>query len=116
MSSSAVPPEQPLVLREQLPLPRHYVAPRTPTEQRLAQIWRTALSMDRVGVEDRYNDLGGDSFLAMTIFNTIEEIFGVAIPMAVLAEAQTIAALAPKIDGVLLDGPPVDGRTQHRSF
>jgi acyl carrier protein len=116
MSSSVVPPEQPLVLREQLPLPRPYVAPSTPTEQRLAEIWRTALSMDRVGVEDRYNDLGGDSFLATAIFNTIEQTFRVGIPMAVLAEAPTITALALRIDGLLLDGPHLDGRTQHRSF
>jgi acyl carrier protein len=104
MSSSAVPPEQPLVLREQLPLPWPYLAPRTPTEQRLAEIWRTALSMDRVGVEDRYSDLGGDSFLAMIILNAIEETFRVAIPMAIFAEASTIAQLAPKIDGLLSHG------------
>ncbi len=112
MSPSAVPPEQHLVLREQLPLPRPYVAPRTPTEHRLAEIWRTVLGMDCVGVEDRYNDLGGDSFLAMTILNTIEETFGVAIPMVILAEAPTIAALAPRIDGL----PRADGRAQPRRF
>ncbi len=105
MSSPVLPPEQPLVPREQLPLPRPYVAPRTPTEQRLAEIWRTALSMDRVGVEDNYNDLGGDSFLATIIFNLIEKAFLVAVPMAILAEAPTVAELAPKIDELLRDGP-----------
>jgi acyl carrier protein len=96
-----MPSEQPLVLREQLPLPLPYVAPRTPTEQRLEDIWRTALSMDRVGVEDSYYDLGGDSFLATTIFSMVEEMFGVAIPMASLVDAPTIAALARKIDGLI---------------
>jgi acyl carrier protein len=99
MSSSGEPPQQPLVRREQLPLPRPYVAPRTPTEQVLAAIWRTALSMDHVGVEDDYFDLGGDSFLAATIFRMIEEKFQVALPMAILVDAPTIGALAPKIDG-----------------
>lgn len=105
MNSSAVPPEQPLVLREQLPLPRPYVAPRTPTEQRLAEIWRTVLTMDFVGVEDRYHDLGGDSFLATMIFGMIEETFQVTIPMAILVDAPTIAELAPKIDYLLREGP-----------
>jgi acyl carrier protein len=105
MSSSSVPPEQAFVLREQLPLPRPYVPPRTPTEQRLAEIWRTALSMDRVGVEDRYHDLGGDSFLATAIFQMIEEEFRVAIPMATLVEAPTVGELAAKIDDHLRSRP-----------
>jgi acyl carrier protein len=105
MVASSGPPEQPLVRREQLPLPRPYVAPRTLTEQRLAEIWRSALSMDRVGMEDGYFDLGGDSFLAATIFRMIEERFRVVLPMAILVDAPTIAALAPKIDGLVSDGP-----------
>ena len=96
-------PEEPVVRREQLPLPHAYVAPRTPTERRLAEIWCAVLSMDRVGVEDTYYDLGGDSFLATTIFGMIEDVFKVTIPLAALAEAPTIAALARKVDHGLSD-------------
>ena len=105
VSSPVVPPEQPLVSREQLPLPQPYIAPRTPTEHKLAEIWRSVLSMDRVGVDDRYFDLGCDSFLAMIIFDMIDESFQISIPMAVLVDAPSIADLAPKIDLILLDGP-----------
>jgi acyl carrier protein len=105
MSSSAVPPEQPLVLREHLPLPRCYVAPRTLTELRLAEIWRTVLNMDCVGAEDSYYDLGGDSFLATIIFSMIEETFRVTIPMAILVDASTIAKLGQKIDALLSYNP-----------
>jgi acyl carrier protein len=105
MNSPTGSPEQPLVRREQLPLPRSYVAPRTPTERQLAEIWRTVLSMDRVGVEDRYSDLGGDSFLATAIFHMIEETFRVTLPMAVLVEAPTIAQLASKVAVLLSDSP-----------
>lgn len=49
-----------VVLRHQLFLPRPYVSPRTATEQKLSDIWCSVLSMDRVGIEDHYNDLGGD--------------------------------------------------------
>ena len=101
MYSSPPPPEPSVVRREQLPLPRPYLAPRTPLEQQLAEIWRTALSMDRVGVEDRYHDLGGDSFLATAIFHSIEEMFRVSIPMSILVDAPTIAELAPKIESIL---------------
>jgi len=97
-------PERPVVRREQLPLPRPYVAPRTPTEQQLAQIWRSVLSMDCVGVDDPYHDLGGDSFLATTIFSLIEETFLVTIPMATLVEAPTIRELGQKVDTLIPGG------------
>jgi Phosphopantetheine attachment site len=96
--------EQILVRREQLPLPCRYVAPRSPTEALLAQIWSTALCMDCVGVDDRYHDLGGDSLLATMIFGQIAESFRVVVPMALLAEAATVAELAPKIDALVQAG------------
>jgi len=89
-----------LVRREQLPLPGRYVAPRTATEATLAKIWARALSMDRVGVEDRYQDLGGDSFLAIIIFGEAGSTFQLDIPLTLLAEAATIAQLAARIDAL----------------
>jgi acyl carrier protein len=89
------------VRRMQLPLSVAYLPPRTPTEDRLAQIWQTVLSMDMVGVEDEYYDLGGDSFLAAIIFGMIEETFFIRIPLAVLVEAPSIAKLAPKVDALI---------------
>ena len=102
--------EQILVKREQLPLPSRYVAPRTPTEVQLAKIWCTALSMDRIGVDDRYHDLGGDSLLATAIFAMIEKSFRIAVPMALLAEAATIAQMAPKIDALVQAAEPHGGQ------
>jgi acyl carrier protein len=104
MGSSIPQSERPLVRREQLPLPRPYIPPRTVTEQQLAEIWRTVLTMDAVGIEDGYYDLGGDSFLATAIFSMIEERFQVSIPMATLIGAPTIAQLALKIDALLSSG------------
>jgi L-serine---[L-seryl-carrier protein] ligase len=89
-----------LVRRELLPLRGRYVAPRTPTEATLAKIWARVLSMDRVGVDDRYQDLGGDSFLARVIFSEAESEFRMNIPLALLAEAATIAQLAARIDSL----------------
>ena len=90
-----------IVLRRQFPLLGPYVAPRTPTEHRLAEIWRTALGMDQVGVADGYEDLGGDSLLAAGIFAEIEQTFQISIPMATLVDAPTIQQLAPRIDALV---------------
>jgi acyl carrier protein len=99
-------PDAGLIKRDQLPLPTRYVGPRTPTEARLAAIWASVLSMDRVGVNDRYHDLGGDSLLATMIFGMIREAFTVEIPIAILVEAASIGELAPRIDALSPKHPP----------
>lgn len=93
-------PGTPFVIRrDQLPLlTRPYRAPETPTEKRLAEIWSAALSIDRIGIDDRYVDLGGDSLIAAVIFSRIESELGARLPMVTLDTAQTIAALAARID------------------
>jgi len=40
---------------------QQYVAPRTPDEEVLAQIWVDVLHVPRVGIHDNFFDLGGDS-------------------------------------------------------
>jgi acyl carrier protein len=91
-------PDPTLVRREQLPLPRPYVAPRTPTERKLNAIWCEVLTMDRIGIEDAYTDLGGDSFLASLIFTLIQDQFAISLPMSILVTSPTIAELAAKLD------------------
>lgn len=44
-----------------------YVAPRTDTERTLAQIWGTLLGRERVGAEDNFFHLGGDSILSIQV-------------------------------------------------
>ncbi len=44
-----------------------FVAPRTPKEQILAEIWAELLRVDRVGVHDNFFELGGDSILSIQV-------------------------------------------------
>ena len=57
--------------------------------------------MDLVGVDDSYQDLGGNSFHATVIFAMIEEELALAVPIATLDSAPTIAELAARIDQLL---------------
>jgi len=87
-----------VIQRQHLPLLGAYVEPRSQTEQALAEIWRRALGMDCVGITDSYEDLGGDSLVAATIFAELEAKLGVQIPWATLVEGRTVERLAAMVD------------------
>jgi len=69
-----------------------YVAPRNETERRLAQIWQSALGIERVGVEDNFFELGGDSVFGIQVISAAQRV-GLALAAGQLFECQTIAAL-----------------------
>ena len=96
--NSSMSTSETIVLRRHFPLLGPLVSPRTPTEKTLAEIWRKALCMDVVGITDNYEELGGDSLLAASIFAEIEDMFKIEIPMVTLVDAPTIEQLAPRID------------------
>jgi amino acid adenylation domain-containing protein/non-ribosomal peptide synthase protein (TIGR01720 family) len=70
-----------------------YVAPRTPAEQALAAIWAEVLRLERVGVDDGFFELGGDSILCIQVVSRARRA-GVEITPRQMFEHQTIAGLA----------------------
>lgn len=77
---------------------QEFVGPRTSTEKGLAAIWQDLLSVDAVGVQDDFFDLGGNSLLAIRAVARIADEFGVDLPLATLLESPTIDALARKLE------------------
>ncbi|MGH8069437.1 MAG: non-ribosomal peptide synthetase [Candidatus Entotheonellia bacterium] len=71
-----------------------FVAPRTPLEQGVAQIWAETLGLEQVGINDQFLDLGGHSLLATQIASRVREMFQVDIPLQSLLEAATVADMA----------------------
>ncbi len=70
------------------------VLPRTPTEEKLAQIWCEVLGLKQVGIHDNYFDLGGHSLKAVWLFQKVKQVFGKNLPMVTLFQAPTVAQLA----------------------
>src|SRR5947208_2099883 len=71
-----------------------YVAPRTDAERALADIWADVLGMERVGVEDDFFELGGDSILSFRILSRIRAAFGVTLSARAVFDARTVVRLA----------------------
>ncbi|MEV6722466.1 amino acid adenylation domain-containing protein [Streptomyces xanthochromogenes] len=82
-----------------------YVAPRTPAEEHLAALWAEVLGLDRVGVEDSFFDLGGDSLRAINLVGTLRAA-GYDIAVRDVFEHRSVAGLTAAVAErpVLTDG------------
>ena len=87
-----------------LPAPEYqdadrYRAPATAVEEILAGIYAQVLGLERVGVDDSFFDLGGDSLSAMRVIAAINTGLDAGLAVRALFEAPTVAQLAPRIGG-----------------
>ena len=80
-------------LREQT-----FAAPRTPTEQRVAQILSSLFNVNEVGINDNFFLLGGHSLLGAQLVIKIRNAFGVDLPLRAIFDAPTIAGLSATIE------------------
>ncbi|HSU17312.1 amino acid adenylation domain-containing protein, partial [Longimicrobium sp.] len=70
-----------------------YVAPATPAEVELAEVYREVLGVERVGVDDNYFALGGDSIRSVLVVAAARRR-GLAISIRQLHRHQTVRDLA----------------------
>jgi amino acid adenylation domain-containing protein len=85
--------------RRALPAPERgpepeLVAPKTPVEEVLAEIWAEVLGRERAGARDNFFELGGHSLLAVLLMSRIEKRLGKTLPVAALFAAPTPEAMA----------------------
>ncbi len=88
--------------RRRLPAPtaafgeaeRPFEAPRSPTEQVIAEIWQQVLGVARVGIDDSFFELGGHSLLATQAVSRIHAALGVELPLRRFFTTPTVRGLA----------------------
>ncbi|WP_231992139.1 non-ribosomal peptide synthetase [Mycobacterium sp. ACS4331] len=85
-----------------LPAPEYtsedrYRAPGSAVEEALAEIYGQVLGLDRVGVDDSFFDLGGDSLSAIRLVAAINAGMGAGIAVRTVFDAPSVAELAPRI-------------------
>jgi surfactin family lipopeptide synthetase A len=97
--------------RKALPLPdldlslrADFVAPTTPTQVTLVNLWQEILNLPQVGIDDNFFELGGHSLLATQVTIRLRPLFGVELPLRRLFESQTIAELSELIEATPATG------------
>jgi microcystin synthetase protein McyA len=75
-----------------------FVAPQSPVEESLADIWRELLGVDRVGINDDFFVLGGHSLLATQLISRVRTIFDLELSLQSFFMAPTIRKMAEVIE------------------
>lgn len=88
-----------------------YVAPGTPVEKELAEIWCRILKLKQVGLHDNFFVLGGHSLLATQLLSRIRSTFDVELRLRSLFDNPTIAQQAEAITRLQSEEEtePIDG-------
>ena len=79
-------------------LEANYVAPRTPIEQQITDIWMQVLNVKRVGIYDNFFELGGYSLVGIQVVSRVRQALQVEILMSNLFELPTVADLAERVE------------------
>jgi acyl-CoA synthetase (AMP-forming)/AMP-acid ligase II len=83
---------------------RTFAAPRTPLENVLAGIWAEVLRLDRVGIDDDFFALGGDSLLAAHVLTGIHDAMHLEVGVVSLFDAPTVAEMAEHLETLIKAG------------
>jgi hypothetical protein len=92
--------------RKALPDPRSiaaddraaYVPPATATEKETARVWGEVLGVGRVGVRDKFFEIGGNSLKIVELFERLDGLYPGVLSVAELFEHPTVTAMAAAVD------------------
>ncbi|WP_396915656.1 amino acid adenylation domain-containing protein [Mycolicibacterium sp.] len=90
--------------RRALPAPDYhdaarYRAPASPVEEMIVGIYSHVLGVERVGTDDSFFDLGGDSISAMRVVAAINTALDANLAVRTLFEAPSVRSLSLHLDG-----------------
>ncbi|WP_053198953.1 non-ribosomal peptide synthetase [Streptomyces viridochromogenes] len=84
-------------------LSQQYIAPCTPAEIVLCEVWAEVLGLDRVGAQDNFFDLGGDSIRSLQVIGrakergwefSLQDLFRTPVVSDIAARARSIARVS----------------------
>jgi amino acid adenylation domain-containing protein len=82
-----------------------FVAPRTPVEELVAEVWAHCLDVEKIGVYDNFFELGGHSLLITQVISKMAEVFQIELPVRVFFDTPTVSSVAQ----ALIEREPTPG-------
>ncbi|HEY0696600.1 MAG TPA: SagB family peptide dehydrogenase, partial [Micromonospora sp.] len=76
-----------------------YAAPGSAVEESIAGVFQKVLGIDRIGVDDRFFDLGADSVTIVKVYRALCTELGTTFPLMNMFEHPTIRRLAAALGG-----------------
>jgi non-ribosomal peptide synthetase component F/acyl carrier protein/pyruvate-formate lyase-activating enzyme len=76
----------------------NYVAPETGMEKLIAGLWKEVLQLERVGINDNFFDLGGNSLNIIEVNSKLQEQTGMDIPIVAMFTHSTIRKLVQNLE------------------
>ncbi|WP_339329465.1 amino acid adenylation domain-containing protein [Rhodococcus opacus] len=89
------------------PLKRQFRPPVTPTENTIADVFTDVLGHDRIGLDDDFFTLGGNSLLAIQVSARLREALDVEMQVAWLFTGATVEAIASRVEAVSDGSTPI---------
>ena len=83
--------------------------PPTPAEERLADLWRELLCRERVGINESFFALGGNSLLSVILLDRIQRDYGRLLPLSAFLHSPTVAQMAQLLEHDPAQEPQADG-------
>ncbi|WP_185150677.1 non-ribosomal peptide synthetase [Cytobacillus dafuensis] len=96
--------------RKSLPNPKElyyhkeYDAPKSSMEKVLADIWKSILGIEKIGLQDDFFELGGQSLKAASLATHILKTIGIEVPLHWIFQYTTLESLSNQIENLQLKG------------
>jgi acyl carrier protein len=93
-----------------LGLEASFIAPRSEMEKKIAEIWQQVLGMEKIGVNDNFFEVGGNSLSILRAQDRLEQVLGHKVLPTELFRYPTISLLAAHLDQSSVETLPNDAR------
>ena len=105
-----------LIMRVSLPLSKPYVPPNNELEALAATTFAEVFNLDKVGIDDEFFELGGDSLLAEVLSLALSERTSVPLQPSAFVESASSTEPTSGLGGSILRDTPIRNGPRRRSF
>ncbi len=75
-----------------------YSPPTNEIEEKVCEIWESFFGYERIGINDDFFELGGDSLKAMTLLQNVQQIFNIEVSLQDFYEKSSVKKLSDEIN------------------